>query len=808
MTFAKLFRSLRDQFGPASFSSARRSVIFGGAVAAGVIAAHPVRALPTVYRLKRRGRSPIPRFRPSAQWGVSGVAGSGFNGGNPAPPVDPTRTGPKVRARLLTVPYQTVIGGLLIAIAASAKGGIGAVNMWAEGTVSGTNTKVTVPYLDSNAVKKLRRGCYAFMFDYAATMALNVTGSVQFYVEVIPKDPTILKRVLGPYLVHARAPGVGAGLQYDTSLTLTPSQPQTGTNYQTLQAAALFCKNNGKIRPLITVTENCNLDFTTPLSSAFTSVGTWATLTHAPGVVANIVTTGFTTARLKYGGMRYSGAGIIFKPDQFTQLYAEDNDNVWLDGCQFVGVGPYAMFGNTRTVPQVSLLRNATVNAPTWWCTDVNLSDYYNGFSGCELVLNCTLSRMAGDALQNSRCIHGCTVDSMTTGPLRDPAANPSLQITNGTGVAVTIAATNAANSSTRVITVTVGGTPNTFNVDQSTGGANWRFQNFADFLTGLGVGLVPVVLSDAMRLVYMQMAGTASAPTAAFNGGSLPNGTPVNIPIGGTITIGACYDDHADVQQNFSSGLITSNVMVLYNTFTNIGTDIQEIFLDHTASNFQDCDWSYNIGVNGLRSFVDSPNSHVGFTRNTFAGAAFNWVASNAAMTSTTATISGNVLTIPGTTLSYKYLAVGMTVTGAGITAGTVVAGITHQFDGTNTVATLNNGGMTVGPGVTITIQPSGENYAPDAYCEHTHNAYDTAAWTLAAGGAAVAAGIDQNWVRSGAAPTLSTNTTLAGGAAWSTFVVDAANNNYAPLPGQLLAPDGLQAGALLPNQQYNDAA
>lgn len=236
------------------------------------------------------------RIWPSANW--TGVAASGYLG---SPPVDPTRTTAKAIIRELFIPYKTFAADYDVVFEADAMfepdalGGISYVRIYCEGNVIDVAAPQWWSYTNANGGTSWRYG-YGATLDYAATMALNPTGAMDIYAEAVPLSASVQNRVMGPYRLYARAPGVGASSQYDIQLIIDPTlgSDTAGASYRTLDPAALYCKNNGKLRPLLLL--NRSTTYRNFTSGVNRSAATDKTLyTIAPGSGVNAVIGDYTT---------------------------------------------------------------------------------------------------------------------------------------------------------------------------------------------------------------------------------------------------------------------------------------------------------------------------------------------------------------------------------------------------------------------------------------------------------------------------------------------------------------------------------
>jgi hypothetical protein len=191
---------------------------------------------------------PTASIYPSAAW--SGVAGSGFtaaNGYPSGPPADPTRNTAKPGVAILfserptafsedyPVPVRALAGGL------SGAFGIQKVIFHLEGN----RFEVADETVQSVVDPRGRANWRVVAHHAAISHALCVTsanpsgnGEMRLYVETVPNDTTMQRRVMGPFTLYRRT------TPYDYDLSVAPSQTEVaGSRYQSLGAALNFLAN-------------------------------------------------------------------------------------------------------------------------------------------------------------------------------------------------------------------------------------------------------------------------------------------------------------------------------------------------------------------------------------------------------------------------------------------------------------------------------------------------------------------------------------------------------------------------------------
>jgi hypothetical protein len=572
------------------------------------------------------GSPDLPALWPGDRW--TGSPSSGFPDSGPYAPSDPNgyqdpvwdeaRGKPWLRA--LFAPGFSLDQDTIIAFDAGHPTGVAHVEFNFEGRIVKVAHATLHHYTDVNGVAKFFHG-YAVRLSLAPWLALHAAGDADLYVKAVPTSQTAQPRVMGPYRMRGRSTSTKYQFRANIDPTRSTDTSATPKRFQTI-AAALDYQNRNKLRQtLLTVVANGPLDLAGAVLKAYNGADrAWTVVTHAPGVVANLLSTAPNQlCRLKYDGICWRGSGIHIDPMALGTYYQEDAavQGVCFDGCTVRQAnGASAMNPVTLTVPLQYWVRRPLPPIPLLpiYFLDCVGSDLFNGFSYATLVRGCTLTNLSGDALQNNRCIHNTVVTTLDPRAVRNHPGNNALTVSySGGSRGVVLKATGAPNSNKRVLSLWADGAQVgvSKNLDAVVNGGGHTFANVADWLNGLGLaGLSASVVAPAgaqRRALHISHTSLAST-TVAF-----PEGGIAIKPAGTVFT--AIIDVHPDFQQNFGYSAaypVMENCAYRFVTFADSqDPSAQYIFNDHTNSIFRSMGYrNYQTkATNASRSHLNSPH-------------------------------------------------------------------------------------------------------------------------------------------------------------------------------------------------------
>lgn len=501
--------------------------------------------IPAVALRTTKGR--LPEIQPSADW--SGAPDSGFS----TIPSDPLRLTAKPAASLITVPNQRFVDSLDICVMAFASdngtliGGIDRVRFHFEGNVRDVLQPRIHRFIDANGIMRSYWGYWVTIRRPAGK-----AGTANLYVEAIPADATMQRRVIGPFRFFPRA------TLYDSEITVTPSAPAVaGRNYHSVAAAIAFHGTSGNEATLITITEP--LTEALSVASPNTVSGSYCVVTAtAPVTFSRPSYIGDLASRLFVGLRRvcFRGSNITFdlRHARAIERGTGAGEDFWFDGCNFTNSGGRgaAWRGGPRPVAYVAL------GAP--WFTEVNFSNLPNVAKGASLVRGCTGTNLFTDFSGNgTTCVYNRinSLNSYADWLVDTPAMEVSYS-----GAQVT--ATLAKNAS-QIFTATWGANSATFRVRNTEAqfnawlagtlpaGEGYWPQDVANWLNGLP-GWNATVLNNSR---------TASGLSVPDRKGA--SFTAVTV-VGTTRTLVSCFDLHGDFYQ-VNNNVNVENAIVAFNT-------------------------------------------------------------------------------------------------------------------------------------------------------------------------------------------------------------------------------------------------
>jgi len=290
---------------------------------------------------------------PTSQW--TGAAGTGYDGANPPPPEDPTRTGPKMVCRMLQPPEIAFSDDYTLVVSASSYDGVEKVTFYCEGQEVEVLAPKWWPITKPDASTLYVYG-YGAQFDHVAIQAFGVAESaMNIYMKATPPTgSTIQERVIGPYLYYARDAGVGAGCVYDFEVYVDPlGTPSPGIRYTTIVGALQYCATNSKLRPHIVLERTTRYDTNGSVSPARTG-NMWWTIEAASGITATLGDFGNNTTigvNWRCDNLHFLGAGVVFEYAAMTPRmgamfwgYNGGANKLWLNGIEVTG-GDFAGSG-------------------------------------------------------------------------------------------------------------------------------------------------------------------------------------------------------------------------------------------------------------------------------------------------------------------------------------------------------------------------------------------------------------------------------------------------------------------------------
>jgi len=575
----------------------------------------------------------VPDLIPSAQWGATGVVGSGWTVANPQPTASPDRLltdPPKARIRPLFVPRQTIDGDMIIGFDASAEGGLQRVRVHMEGNYVDVTTETRVDYVDVNGVADWFFG-HCVRLKHAEWLALNASGEASIYAEAVPVNPAIQTRIIGPLNMRARS----TAKLYDVVLDWTPSLPDSPAvlgadgvwrgRYNTFEKALEFCHGSAtRHHCKITAKETLNYNMDVVVSpSRPAGVQSWIVLTHDPGVEAQVHGNGLDFILLNTTMICFRGSGIVYQPD-LGNINVGAAVYIWGDGMTIENASPEGMYNNTLAPSPTYFLGSAAVFV--YWTDVMTTAGLHYG----QLARGCYIVDNAGDSYDHNKCVHNCDAVRNNHNPPRTNAGNESLSVSHPAGTA-TLECSGDPRITTRTITIkNAGSTIASFALSGTVGALGHTFTDVANWINttaaiqalGITATVLPMGLKKRATFISSGEAGTSNnqdlSPTV-----TLP---ATRLKATGTV-FSAIIDGHGDgVQYTVAT---YENICIRFLRITDT-IAAQSFFIESQVFKdfaIRDClFWSQGGGA-GIDSDWGGDHSHTTVEDCTFANILVEWV-------------------------------------------------------------------------------------------------------------------------------------------------------------------------------------
>jgi hypothetical protein len=450
---------------------------------------------------------PVAILRPSAIW--NGTPGSGFAG---AVPTDPLRLTAKPACRLLVPPNQWFTDELVVGVWAAANhNGSLLDNLGLERVTAhceGASVAIEAPsfYLLEDANGNLVRyyGWWVVLRHH------GTDGHANVYFEAVPKDPSMQRRVIGPYQFSPQA------VLHDYRITIAPSLPvQAGSRYQTFQAAMTFLNASNAQNPLVIFSEAMALDMSLSAvghsGSGYCTISATAPITFSkPSFSTSAAARLFRTG---YDGLWFRGPNITIDFKDAAYIYHENaanRDHVF-EGIAFIksdGRDATFMLGTDDTI---------YISRDRAWFMECSVEGVSLPFVNARLVRGCRAWGGVNDIASNVHCFVGNTCHDWNSGTWRTPIPALTVQyFGSGTG---TLELSGGSNVHARVLTAKVAGnTVGAFTISATEAGfianTNYTVRNVMDWLNSLP-GWSATLLDDSRRAAALGLSGSGSLGAA-----------------------------------------------------------------------------------------------------------------------------------------------------------------------------------------------------------------------------------------------------------------------------------------------------
>ena len=500
-----------------------------------------------------------PSLAASSRW--NGTPGSGFE----ALPVDPVRTTAKPAARLLTPPNQHFSSSLLVGVIAAANDrGTLADTLGIEKVVfhfEGSSVDVLEPRWETVSTERGPRMYFGHWVRLQKT--LGKAGPGHLYVETVPRDLSMQRRVTGPFVYTA------ADASHDLELTIAPSQTSiAGTRYPTLAQAGDYARIMGAQNPLLTIAEPGIYEVGDTPANNYGITGYCTIRASVSGVTIGKAEGSYYAAPAMSNldmPLRFAGSNLTIDFAHFDGFLSGSNSHGrdhWFDGCHLTNsrgkdtplLGKPQHFNGGRTVG-------------TAWFTEVLATDLHNPLLGGTLARGCEASGCGYDLVSNSRCVvqshlHGLDNSFWNT-------ERPAFTVAySGNETVARLERTGSVQGSGGgEYVLTIGAAQHRFDVGQQNNYAHYTGSNgdgywFADVVAWLNnVPDITATLLLGSDETTDLVANTGSRP--GFKGTGFTGSNALDLR-SGTQTVVSYFDIHGDVYQH-SVGTL-ENVIFAYN--------------------------------------------------------------------------------------------------------------------------------------------------------------------------------------------------------------------------------------------------
>jgi len=546
---------------------------------------------------------------PSELW--QGTAGSGFTN----VPVDPVRTTAKPATRLLVPPFQWYNDELLVGVFAAANNGGSLIdNMGIETVIAhyeGTRHFISAASFQTMADANGNLTTYFGWWVRLKHDGRN--GHSRLYFETVPKDPTMQRRVIGPYQFSPQ----DTIHDYVLDVAATPTEA-AGVRYKTIAAALSYLKAVNAKNPMIKFVEAGTYDVNGPTNGW--SSATWSNgyvhLTATEPVVlgkAAPAANSDPSAFRPSCGLHLSGDKITLDFKYANEIWTTDftGRDHWLDGIKLTNSnGRHDLYRKTTRNNTGWLCRQSAPGAGAW-VTECNFTNLWNCLINTSLARGNTLTSCWSDAFNHSLCVLGNRIDDWDSTAYGIPIT--ALSVTySGTGATATLERSSNTFVA-KVAGVAVGSLTLGIALADYTANTNYTVQNIANWLNSLP-NWSATVLDDTRAGVFLTRPG--------YIAGTFP---AISVK-GANVELRTHFDIHADWWQKQNGGNV-ENVVIADNITTNfVGQSIFWGNVDDMIvinNSWHNKDGYYGIdgsGLAGSRAQFANTERHMVFAHNNLA--------------------------------------------------------------------------------------------------------------------------------------------------------------------------------------------
>jgi len=513
----------------------------------------------------------LPGIEPSAAW--NGTAASGFT----VTPTDPTRTTAKPALRLITPPFQWFTDTLDVGVMAAANdsGSLRNTLGIADVTFHFEGNSVTVDAPSWHTIQTQRGPRTYYGWWVRLKKPASTAGHGHLYVEATARDGTMQKRVMGPYTFSPQ------NSLYDAELTIAPSQPQiTGQRYQSLTNAIAWVKANGKVNPLLTITEAGTYNFGTSAGELYTNPGYVNVTASVDGVVLGRtvpVLTGASNLLNDRCKLHIFGSNVtmdfknclVFEhsaavPSSVAQL------SPWLDGVTISNTEPGGSDGNlfgSAGLPRSILTSGMFIGGP--YFTEVEMDGLHNCMIGAKLIRGCLVQDVGADVANASAMVLQTRFEGSTNRFWIDDRPAFSVVYTGAEATATIARSGNVIGANGGIWTVKIGANTYTRDTGRPAFFTTAESRLFGELVAWLNT--LPDITATLLIEPFDRIASSGTLPGFAGQGFGDTNikTTP--------LTVVSNLDIHGDFYQHQAGGNL-ENSIIAFNEV--LDYEVQIIFL------------------------------------------------------------------------------------------------------------------------------------------------------------------------------------------------------------------------------------
>ena len=331
-------------------------------------------------------------LEPGPAW--DGSAGSGYA----SVPVDPVRTTAKPACRLLVVPNQFFTESLLVGVYAGAA--------YANSLADNLGLEKVVFHFEGGSVAVMRPSVQSFADANGEEVAYlgwwtqlqhpGAHGEALLYVEAVPKEAAMQRRVIGPFSFFPN------GVEHDAEYTIEPSRAEiAGQRYQGFNANLLKnIRDTGARNPRVVFKEGGT--YAMGMWSPYTPAGHLTVEAAAPVTFANPPGS-YGTFRCKIDGLWFRGSNITIDMADAGDIYHEGTARQHVfDGCRITNSrGRWATWQDGRMRPVSYIVRGE----PRF--LETRIDNLPNPCRNSPLARGVRIADTYADVFSNALCVIG-----------------------------------------------------------------------------------------------------------------------------------------------------------------------------------------------------------------------------------------------------------------------------------------------------------------------------------------------------------------------------------------------------------------